>query len=246
MVDDEKEVIMLQTKILEALSLRNLTINYAIGNKTVTEVARNAEGKAIIINGEPKLVKKSIFVNELQEAIDAGELDILVQQSADVLHNGDTAPVIDAIIRNLDSYRTNLKKRSAYNPTKAVDEVRLRTMEQFTDTRRKSKKAATGSLPKWAYGKENIGAITDPKELQKVINSIADVCCDKAAGSYAKYLGEDYKEVAKENRKYARERLATLTAPAAPSEALIAKLDGKQVRLSQVEIEELKKLLKLN
>lgn len=232
------------TRITEQLNWSSYKETYFIGSRMSEELARDDKGNAIMENGQPKVVKVSKFVNELQEAIEANVFDNLVQECATEYHDGNVQAVYAAMARNLDSQRHNMKERS-YAPNRKIDEIRLETMVNFVNSHRESKTRTNNALPQWAYGPTEIDAIDDPAKLQKVINSINDVCCDKAHGGYDKYLGEDYVEVAKVNREYARKRKAELEAKAnAVDPAILTKLaKGSKVTLSADQAAQLMKLL---
>jgi len=233
------------SRISEQLYWKTLREVYFIGNRTCEIVERDAKGALVMIKGEPKVVKTTKFVNELQEAIDDGTLDALVLDCANKYHGGNTQLVIAALIRNLDSERNNLKKRVC--PTnKKIEELRLETMVKFVNDRRESKTRTSGELPQWAYGPKEIDAITDPDKLRKIINSINDACCDKYHGTYAEFLGEDYVEAAKANREYARKRKATLEAKANEIDPDLLKkfISGQKVTLTADQAAQILKLLK--
>jgi len=231
------------TRITEQLNWNQLRENYFIGSRVVEALARDAKGKIILTNGEPKVIKSSVFVNELQEAVDDGRLDALVAEAATLYHGGNTKIVIDAIVRNLDSQRSNMKKRE-YAPNKKIDEIRLETLTKFVNARRTTKSHASGTLPQWAYGPAEIDAIEDPNKLQNVINSINDACCNKSHMTYSTHLGENYVEVAKANRAYAQKRKAELVAKVSTvGPEILAKLaKGSKVTLTQEEAAQLMKL----
>jgi hypothetical protein len=232
------------TRITEQLNWSSYKETYFIGSRNVEELVRDSNGNIVIENNQPKVAKVSKFVNELQEAIDAGVFDTLVQECAAKYHDGNVQAVYASMARNLDSQRHNMKER-AYAPNRKIDEIRLETMVNFVNSRREAKTRTNNALPQWAYGPTEIDAIDDPAKLQKIINSINDVCCDKAHGGYNKYLGDNYVEVAKVNREYARKRKAELEAKAnAVDPEIIAKLaKGSKVTLTADQAAQLMKLL---
>lgn len=232
------------TRITEELSWSNLKERFFIGTRVSEELKRDSEGKIILKNGEPIIIRVTKIVNELQEAIDNGTLDRMIAECAEKYHNGDVQAVLVALSRNLDSQRCNMKKR-AYAPNKEADELRLETLSKFISARRTSSRPS-GQLPQWAYGPEEIDQIDDVTQLQKVINSINDVCCDKPGGNYASRLGPNYVEVAKANREYARKRKALLEAKEKEiPEELLAKLakGSGRVTLSAEQAAQLLKFL---
>ena len=232
------------TRITEQLNWSIYKENYFIGTRLFEELERDTEGNIKLVNGHPKAVKTPRFVNELQEAIDAGVFDKLIQECADQLHNGDVQSALRAVTRNLDSQRHTIKnKQQPFNLK--TEEIRLETMVKFVNSRSVAKTRAIEGLPQWAYGQTEIDAIDDVAKLQKVINSINDVCCDKAHGGYDKYLGENYVEAAKVNREYARKRKAELEAKAnAVDPDILSKLaKGSKVTLTAEQAAQLMKLL---
>lgn len=232
------------TRITEQLNWSSYKETYFIGTRLSEELARDSAGNVLIEKGQPKVIKATKFVNELQEAIDSGEFDQLIQQCAEQYHGGNVQAVLTAMSRNLDSQRHNMKERS-YAPNRRIDEIRLETMTIFVNSRREAKTRAKEGLPQWAYGQAEIDAIDDVAKLQKVINSINDVCCDKAHGGYEKYLGANYVEIAKVNREYARKRKAELEAKAnAVDPDILGKLaKGSKVTLTADQAAQLLKLL---
>lgn len=231
-------------RLTEQLTWKALRDTFFIGTRVVETLARNEKNKVIMVDGDAKTIKSVVFVNELQEAIDAGKLDVLVAEAAELYHGGNIQAVIASLVRNLDSQRTNLKNKN-YAFNHKIEEIRLETMVKFVNDRRVAKSRPLGTLPQWAYGPKELDAIDDVNKLQNVINSINDACCNKAHGTYAKFLGEDYIEAAKANREYAKKRKESLLSKAnAISPAFMAKLaTGTKVTLTKEEVEQLVKLL---
>lgn len=232
------------TRTTEQLSWASYKETYFIGQRMVEDLERDSAGNVVLVDGQPKVTKVTKFINELQDAIDDGTFDALVKECADVYHGGNVQAVYTAMARNLDSQRHNMKERT-YAPNRKIDEIRLDTMTAFINDRREAKTRAKGSVPQWAYGPAEIDTIDDVDALQKVINSINDVCCDKAHGGYEKRLGDNYVEVAKVNREYARKRKSELEAKKnAIDPAIIDKLSkGSKVTLTADQAAQLMKLL---
>ncbi len=199
------------TKLTESLHWSSLKENFPIGMRSSEVLQRDKNDKIILVDGNPVVVKINKFANELQTAIDDGRIDALVAEAAKLYHAGDTQGVINALAKDVSSKRCHLK--DMYDGSaRHIDEIMLDTLDKYIQSRRTSATRTTDGLPQWAYGKTELDAIDDPAKLQKIINSINDVCCGKAGGSYIKYLGEDYLTVAKANREYARKRRAILLA----------------------------------
>lgn len=231
------------TKVTEALTWQSLKSTFFIGVRVTEQLKRDKDGKVILRDGEPIVVKVGKQVNELQEAVEDGTLDKLVSECADKLHGGDVQSVYVALSRNLDSVKSNRKKA---NTLHVHDATRLETLYGFIKARRIKKAGTSGRIPQWAYGPKEIDKIDDPERLRRVINSIADVCSDKPGGNYTVLLGENYVEVAKANREYARKRMALLESPVMKvDDATLEKLSkGGKVVLSADQAAELLKLLK--
>ena len=98
------------TRITEQLNWSSYKETYFIGSRNVEELVRDGNGAVIIENNQPKVAKVSKFVNELQEAIDAGVFDTLVQECAAKYHDGNVQAVYASMARNLDSQRHNMKE----------------------------------------------------------------------------------------------------------------------------------------
>lgn len=230
------------TKVIEELKWQSLKERFFIGSRIVEELVRDTNGNIVIKDGQPITRKVSKFTNELQDAIEAGIMDELLQECADKLHNGDLRAALNAFKRNLSSTKTNMNKRDTVS---RADEIRLATLLEYTSKKSTPKDALGNGIPQWAYGPEQIDQIDDPDQLQKVINSISDVCSSKAYGDrYVTHLGANYREVAKANRAYARKRMKALAAAKnAISPELVAKLQKGSVRLSAADAAALLKLL---
>lgn len=227
------------------LTWKSLRDMYFIGTVVTEELKRTSDGKVIMENGQPVTHKVGKMVNKLQEAIDDGTLDALVKKSAEMYSNGDVAAVIASMVRNLDSERQTLKNRPTV-PSVDTEMIRFTTLEKFVAARRTSKPRDASNLPQWAYGPAEIDKIDDPAKLQKIINSINDVCCDKSHVDYGKKLGADYVNVAKANRLYAQKRKQALESKVNQlPEDLIAKItSGKKVTLNEKQAAALAELLK--
>lgn len=235
-------------KLTEELRWTNLREAFPIGMRTVEVLERDAKGNLVLHNGEPKVIKVQKRVNELETAIADGTLDKMVAVCADTYHNGDVQGVYAAMAKTLDSMRCNLKNGNKNTSLWKNDTERLGILTAYVRSHRTAQSRSTDGLPQWAFGPTEIDQITDPARLQKIINSISDVCADKAGASYVGLLGEDYVTKAKANREYARKRKAALEAKTqAPDPELIAKLNkpGKtgKVTLTPEEVETLMKLL---
>lgn len=246
-----------QTKLTQDLHWATLVENFPIGYVPVTKIVtvRDEQGKALLDGNGAELTAvitttDTVFVNKMQEAIDAGVIDQLITECAKQYHNGDFLSALNWWKRVMDSQRHNISG-SAYRPTLASDMARLETIDKYTTAKRammdKSGRPMKSAKPQWAYGPDEIDQITDAAVLQKVINSIADVCSGaKANVDYATRLGPDFMTVAKANRAYARTRMAALKKELSSDQAkLINVLQDKQgkITLTAAQAAELRSLL---
>ena len=232
------------TNITQELHWRALHERFFIGTRLTEVLARDEAGNILFKGDQPVVRRERQSVNELEEAIADGTLDRMLADCAAELHDGDIAVALKAWRRVLSSTQTNLKKRSQVGPT---DWVRFELLWQFTTDKlaAASKDAVGGGLPQWAFGPEQIDRVNDPAVLQKIINSIADVCSTKAnSPRYAEQLGSNYREVANANRAYARKRMKALnSAKGQIDPALLSKLQKGSAKLSSAETAALLKLL---
>lgn len=241
-------------KTTPALMWEALASKYFIGFRMEVDLKRDPQGHVILDDaGHPIPIKVGKNVNELQEAIDDGVLDGLMEECANTLHSGDKKAAFDAFAKRLQSkaYHQRHSDRKESSEWKH-DQIMLTTLEKWLAANRPNSTGASSSassvLPQWAYGPEEIDQITSAAQLQKVINSIADVCSNKAgAGVYSQRLGDNYLEVAKQNRAYARQRKAELEAKERIDEVdpdLLKKLTkGGTVKLTDEQAAALVKLL---
>jgi len=194
---------------------------------------------------------KQVYIDNLTPAIETGIMDKLVEDCADLLHEGNLHTAYKALDANLRSKKCNMKKAPEL-PSKQHDKRRLSIMQEYvakklTETAPTAKATRLNDKPQWAYGPEEIDKIGDIQQLQKVINSINDAV-SKVGAQYEARLGEDYQEIARANRTYARKRMEKLK-KAVPTNAdeLLAKIQkGGKVVLSANEAAALAKFLEAN
>jgi len=194
---------------------------------------------------------KQVYIDNLTPAIKEGILDRLVEECADLLHDGCLRSAYKALDANLRSKKCNMKKAPEL-PSKQHDKKRLDIMQAYVagklaELAPVSRTTRLNDKPQWAYGPDEIDKIDDIQQLQKVINSINDAV-SKVGAQYEARLGEDYQEIARENRTYARKRMEKLK-KAVPTNAdeLLAKIQGgKRVVLSAAEAAALAKFLEVN
>ena len=154
---------MSKTILIEALGIKNLKVSYPIYRRD-TEI-----------------------VNTLQDAVDDGTLDSMLQESADKNCNGDKIVAVKAMKACLASYKTNTKNSIAAGKCidKQLEAVRIETLSNFlaqysTPTSKNTKYAKVDNgKAKYDVTKEEIDALVAGKttkqelqELHKVLDSI--------------------------------------------------------------------------
>ena len=159
----ERNMYMSKTILIEALGIKNLKVNYPIYRKG-TEV-----------------------INTLQDAVNDGTLDKMLQESADKNCNGDKIVAVKAMKACLASYKTNTKNSIAAGRSidKHIEDIRIETLSnflnQYTTPASKNTKYAKVENGKAKYDvtKEEIDELVAGKttkqelqELHKVLDSI--------------------------------------------------------------------------
>lgn len=124
--------------------------------------------------GTVKVKGELIKVNELQDAIDAGEIKEMLQRCADELHNGDFSSAVKAYRRTLQSQGCNMRNGKLAHTT--TDLLRYNLLEgytsQFVTT---SSTAVIAGKAKWQYTMEDIESLAGNfEELRKLYNSMSD------------------------------------------------------------------------
>ena len=207
-------------KLTDQLSWNSIRTNFPIGT--------------VVVN------KKPVKINALQDAINDGTFDKLVQQAADELHNGDLHAVYAQLSRNLSSWLTN-SKDVAYRPGMASEKLRYETLREYVDAGLKKVKVATGGNDKayWQWSIDEIDAITEYKTAKSVYDNIASykqkrLDPDEQADLYAE---------ATTRQKAARQKMKELKPRTDPDTvALMEKLEAGKA-LTQDEAAMLLKLL---
>lgn len=142
---------MSTVKIIKALEWKELKEAYKIGQ--------------VRIGGE------FVRVNELDEAIKAGEIHDLLVKCADELYNGDFQSVIRAFRKNLSSQLCNMKKSDTTNH---VDYQRYELLDSYTKQFVVTTTSAVGKV-KTEYTIDDIVSLKgNYEELRKLYNSFAD------------------------------------------------------------------------
>ena len=140
------------------------------------KITRALEWKALKENykiGQVRVGKEFVRVNELQDAIEAGEIHTLLEQCANELHAGDFSEAVRVFRKNLSSQLTNMKKSDTTNH---VDFTRYELLEaytkQFVVT---TTSAVIPGKAKVNYKHDDIMALKgNYEELRKLYNCFAD------------------------------------------------------------------------
>lgn len=147
------------TRLIEAMSWQSLKERYFIGTMRV--------------NGKPEQI------NQLADAIAAGELDALVAQCAEKYHAGNVYKVYTAWSKNLSSMQTNMKKK-AYLANADAEWTRYRVLRDFVTNRMTELKGSGrsgNSKSFWQWTLEEIEAI--PMDDIRTIKSVRDNMASK-------------------------------------------------------------------
>ena len=145
---------MANSRITNALSWRSMKENYKIGTVKVSG--------------------KLIHVNELADAIEAGEIKELLDECAKELHDGDFSSAIKAFRRNIQSQDCNMRAGKIASTT--TDRERYALLDaytkQFVDA---VSNTAIAGKAKWQYTVEDIQSLSgNHEELRKLYNSMMD------------------------------------------------------------------------
>lgn len=196
-----------------------------------------------------------IDVEGFKKFIEDGELLALINECAEAMHGGNTAPVIKRMIENSQSKRCTDKNRVQNSVVKSSSMANEMLLEYLKGLRgnRPAKGDRTGiacNKAKWDLSKEEIESIHDYETLRKIRNCMASHKSKDLSGLTDEDL-TDKDKLFLEAYEYACERLKTLKnkengAPQeiALSDALMAKLQsGKATALSKAQVAELLKIL---
>ena len=126
--------------------------------------------------GEVRANGNVVKVNQLLDAITDGTLQTMVENCANTMHDGNISDVVEAVKRNLSSYKTNLKKKD-YAPNSDVDKTRLELLWTFFDSLSVKEKKVDENLPvsardksKWQLTLEEIEQLD--KTNFKILDSV--------------------------------------------------------------------------
>jgi len=197
---------------------------------------------------------KETVTTILDMDINSGALLTLIKQSAAQYQNGDVYEAVMQLRTRLSSYHTNMKDKIAsgeYFPDSAICSNFFHKMWDYTDKLAKEFAPTTSATSKygkaqWQCSIEDIDGITSAAELQKVINSLNDVCSpEKFRPAFEEFFGEDYLNKAKAIRVHARAKLIVLKRSESMSTSLADKLNSKgKITLTAADLDELRKLIK--
>ena len=218
------------TRLIEAMSWQSLKEKYFIGTMN--------------INGKPEKI------NQLADAVEAGELDAMVKECADKFHDGDVYQVYVAWSKNLSSMQTNMKKK-AYIANADIEWARYNVLRAFVTSRMESLKGtgrAGNSKAYWQWTLEEIDAI--PVEDLRTIKSVYDNMASKKSKypELIKELDDFDARFAAATAKYSAAKKAAKEVQVSVDDSLLAKLTkGGSAVLSKAEAQQLAEILqKLN
>lgn len=189
--------------------------------------------------GTVKVKGELIKVNELQDAIEAGEILQLLQTCADELHNGDFSSAIKAFRRALQSQACNMRGNKIAHT--ATDIQRYELLEAYTKQFVSTVSSASiEGKAKWQYTIEDIESLKgNHEELRKLYNSMMDKKSKDPESILAVTTMEEYisrVDRVRELRNEAKNETELV------SDSIIDKLQNNK-KLSKEETLELLKLL---
>ena len=145
-----------------------------MANNRITKALSWRDMKEAYKIGTVRVAGKLVQVNELADAIAAGEVKELLEQCANELHSGDFTSAVSAFRRNIQSQASNMRNgKIAYTTT---DMQRYELLDaytkQFVET---AANAVIAGKAKWQYTLEDIEALAgNHEELRKLYNSMMD------------------------------------------------------------------------
>lgn len=145
-----------------------------MANNRITKELGWKEMKEAFTIGTVKVKGELIKVNELADAIEAGDIKEMLQRCADELHAGDFNSAIKAYRRTLQSQGCNMRSGKVAHTN--TDLVRYELLEnytkQFVTT---TSTAVIEGKAKWQYTLEDIESLAgNHEELRKLYNSMMD------------------------------------------------------------------------
>ena len=192
-----------------------------------------------------------VDVDGFKKFVEDGELLTLINECAEAMHGGSTAPVIKQMIENCQSKRCTDKNRMQNSAVRSSSEANefllayLKTLREPT-TRRGDRTNIPGNKAKWDMTTEEIDAIDDVETLRKIKNCMASHKSKDLAGIADEDLTDKDQEFLKVY-EYTSKKLKDLKANKATvqvSDDLLEKLQsGKATTLSKAQVAELLKIL---
>lgn len=188
-------------------------------------------------------------IDNLTKAIEAGEIQGMLEACANSMYGGDMRPVLAQFNRNLSSQRCTRKIVDTASRNRADMVEALWAMTHSTAV-----KGAPKARSGFTYTKEEVDSLVasgDVEELQRFYNNIHSIVSKSISGLAMSQLDDQQKDRIAV-KEYASEKLSALKASvkaaslnkAEVSEKLLGKLSGgKATSLSKAEVEELLKLL---
>ena len=192
-----------------------------------------------------------IDVESFKKFVEDGELRALIDEGAEAMHGGDTAPVIKQMIENCQSKKCTDKNRVPNSVVRSSSEANefllayLKTLREPAN-RRGDRTGIVGNKAKWDMTVEEIDAIDDVETLRKVKNCMASHKSKDLAGIADEDLTDKDQEFLKVYEHTAKrlKELKANTATVQVSDDLLEKLQsGKAATLSKAQVAELLKIL---
>ena len=192
-----------------------------------------------------------IDVESFKKFVEDGELRALIDECAEAMHGGDTAPVIKQMIENCQSKKCTDKNRVPNSVVRSSSEANefllayLKTLREPAN-RRGDRTGIVGNKAKWDMTVEEIDAIDDVETLRKVKNCMASHKSKDLAGIADEDLTDKDQEFLKVYEHTAKrlKELKANTATVQVSDDLLEKLQsGKAATLSKAQVAELLKIL---
>lgn len=144
-----------------------------MSNERITKELSWKELKETFKIGTVRYNGKLVQVNELEEAIQAGEVRDMLQKCADELHAGDFASAVKAFRRTLQSQGSNMRNDKIAHTT--TDLARYELLDSYTKQFVASANTTIVGKAKWQYTVEDIEALRgNHEELRKLYNSMMD------------------------------------------------------------------------
>ena len=192
-----------------------------------------------------------VDVESFKKFIEDGELLTLINECAEAMHGGNTAPVIKQMIENCQSKKCTDKNRmqnSVVRSGSEANEILLDYLKTLRGpaARRGDRTHITGDKAKWDMTIEEIDAIDDIEALRKIKNCMASHKSKDLADMAEADLTDKDQEFLKVY-EYTAKKLKDLKAGKTEvrvSDDLMEKLQsGKAATLSKAQVAELLKIL---